>query len=139
MGFSYVAAVAILLSSSLIFFGMVYTGYVQSNVQINGAENQMTHQNYDYMNTQVNLTGYNVTSSNSTDQVTVNLTNTGSVTLSLEDSSVLLNGTLITFNYSSQYLFPLQSGHLTFVSQPGNVSLEIVYNTGYKQFKELNV
>lgn len=138
MGFSYVAAVAILLSSSLIFFGMVYTGYVQSNIQISGAESQLTHQNYDYLNTKVNVTGYNITKFGATDNVTVNLTNTGSITLDLKETSVLLNGTLITFNYSSEYLFPLQSGNFTFNTQPGNVSLEIVYNTGYKQFMELS-
>jgi flagellar protein FlaF len=139
MGFSYVAAVAILLSSSLIFFGMVYSDYVQSNVQINGAESQMTHQNYEYLNSNANITGYNVTTSNLTDTVTVNITNTGSITFNLNKTTVLLNGTIIQFNYSSEYLFPLESGNITFQSQPGNESLEIVYNTGYKEYVELSV
>ncbi len=140
MGFSYVVAVAVLLSSSLIFFGMVYSDFVHADAQLKGAQDQFNQNNYDYLNSQVSLDGYNYTQTGSNFTVTLNVTNTGSVTLDMNGTNVLLNGTLVNFTYSSQYLFPLGNESLTFgVSGNGSYSVEMVFNTGYKQYAKVTV
>ena len=138
MGFSYVAAVAILLSSSLIFFGMVYGEFVQSNSQVSSAQNKMNQENYDLINSKVNITGYYVIPG-TTYNVTINMTNTGSVTLNLDTSSLLVNGTMTNFTPSSNYLFPLGKGNITFHSATSGLkSVELIFNTGYEKFTEVD-
>ncbi len=142
MGFSYVAAAAILLSSTLIFFGMVYSDFVQSNLDIHSSNLNYDHQRYDYLNSNINVTGYSVSnlSSGNTSSyaVTVNLTNTGSVTLSMNKTTLLLNGTMAAFNYSSEYLFPLGNGSITFnVNTTATYQVELVFSTGYEKFTEV--
>ncbi len=140
MGFSYVIAVAVLLSSSLIFFGMVYSDFVHADAQLKGAQDQFNQNNYDYLNSQVSLDGYNYTQTGSNFTVTMNVTNTGSVTLDMNGTNVLLNGTLVNFTYSTQYLFPLGNDSLTFnVSGAGNYSVNMVFDTGYQKYAKVTV
>lgn len=140
MGFSYVVAVAVLLSSSLIFFGMVYSDFVHAEAQMKSAQDQFNQNNYDYLNSQVSLSGYNYTLTGANYSVTLNVTNTGSVTLNLNDTNILVNGTLVNFTYSSQYLFPLGNDSLTFnVTGAGNYSVALVFGTGYQKYTEVTV
>ncbi|OWP56151.1 MAG: hypothetical protein B2I17_07405 [Thermoplasmatales archaeon B_DKE] len=139
MGFSYVAAVAILLSSSLIFFGMVYGEFVQSNSQVSSAQNKMNQENYDLLNSKVNITGYYVVPG-TTYNITINMTNTGSITLNLDTSSLLVNGTIVNAVPSSNYLFPLGNGSITFHSTSAGIkAVELIFNTGYEKFTKVNV
>jgi len=139
MGFSYVVAVAVLLSSSLIFFGVIYSDYVHANTEISSAQQSFNTHTYDLDNSRVNVTGYYVKAAGTSFKVTVNLTNSGSVTLDLNSSDVLVNGTITSFTYSNQFLFPLASGNITFQATTGLQSVEIVFNTGYEKFTEVSV
>ena len=139
MGFSYVVAVAVLLSSSLIFFGVIYSDYVHADTELNSAQQGFNTHSYDLENSRVNVTGYYIRPSNTSYNVTVNLTNTGSVTLNLGISNLLINGTVANFTYSGQYLFPLASGNITFREGTGEYSVEIVFNTGYEKYLEVKV
>jgi flagellar protein FlaF len=139
MGFSYVAAVAILLSSSLIFFGIIYSDYVHSETQLSNAQNDQNKQMYDYINSKVKITGYNVSPYNSVYNVTINMTNTGSISLDLMNSNLLLNGSLVNFSYSAEYLFPMANGSVTFQTGAGDYQVEIAFNTGYNVITEVKV
>jgi flagellar protein FlaF len=137
MGFSYVAAVAILLSSSLIFFGIVYGEFMQNNTQLGSAQNTQTQQEYDLLNSKVNITGYYV-ESGSAYNVTINMTNTGSVTLDLDTTTLLVNGTMSSFTASTEYLFPLGNASITFhVSTARLMPVDITFNTGYQKLMEV--
>ena len=140
MGFSYVVAVAVLLSSSLIFFGMVYSDFVHSEAQLNNAQNEHSINTYDYINSKVLITGYNSTpATGSNYTVSVNLSNTGSVTMNLAKSNLLVNGSIVNFTYASQYLFPLGNDSVEFTTGAGSYNIEIVFNTGYEQFGKVTV
>ncbi|MEM0154984.1 MAG: flagellar protein F [Thermoplasmataceae archaeon] len=137
MGFSYVAAVAILLSSSLIFFGIVYGEFMQNNTQLGSAQNTQTQQEYNLLNSKVNITGYYV-ESGSAYNVTINMTNTGSVPLDLNTTTLLVNGTISSFTSPTVYLFPLGNSSITFhVSTARLMPVEIIFNTGYQKFMEV--
>ncbi len=137
MGFSYVVAVAILLSSSLIFFGIIYSDYVHTETQINDAQHKAYLQNYDYMNSKVSIDNYSYVTSGSNFTVTLNVTNTGSVTLNMNHTNVLVNGSLVNFTYGSQYLFPLGNDTITFTTGAGTHDVEMVFNTGYEKFENV--
>ena len=139
MGFSYVVAVAVLLSSSLIFFGVIYSDYVHADTELNTAQQGFNTQTYDLEHSRINITGYQVKGAGPEFNVTLNITNAGSVTLSLKTANILVNGTLIQFNYSDQYLFPLEKGNITFQTTSGLHSVELVFSTGYEKFQEVNV
>jgi flagellar protein FlaF len=139
MGFSYVVAVAVLLSSSLIFFGIVYSDFVHAESQINNAQHNQNSQNYDYMNSKVIIDNYSYVASGSNFTITMNVTNTGSVTLNLADTNMLVNGSLVNFTYNSQYLFPLGNDTLDFTTGNGTHNVELVFNTGYEIFEKVVV
>ncbi|MCL4340527.1 MAG: flagellar protein F [Candidatus Thermoplasmatota archaeon] len=139
MGFSYVVAVAVLLSSSLIFFGVIYSDYVHADTELNSAQQGFNTLTYNLENSRINITGYQVKGLGPEFNVTLNITNTGSVTLDLRSANVLVNGTLVQFNYSDQYLFPLGDGNVTFQTTSGPHSVELVFSTGYEKFQEVNV
>ena len=135
MGFSYVVAVAILLSSSLIFFGIIYSDYVHTESQINDAQQKAYLQNYDYMNSRVSISNYSYAPSGSNFTVAMNVTNTGSVTLNMNHTNILVNGSLVNFTYSGQYLFPLGNDTVVFTTGAGIHKVEMVFNTGYEKFE----
>lgn len=139
MGFSYVVAVAVLLSSSLIFFGMVYSDFVHTETQLKSAQDNFNTHNYDYLNSKVSITGYNYSLSGTNYSVTLNVTNTGSVALNLNGTNLLVNGTLVNFTYANQYLFPLGNDSIQFTVGSGNYDIEIIFNTGYEQYGKVTV
>jgi flagellar protein FlaF len=137
MGFSYVVAVAVLLSSSLIFFGIVYSDFVHTETQINDAQHNSNSQNYDYMNSKVIVDNYSYAASGSNFTVTMNVTNTGSVTLNLNHTNLLVNGTMVNFTYENQYLFPLGNDTIQFTTGAGSHNVEMVFSTGYEKFEKV--
>ncbi|MGC8609181.1 MAG: flagellar protein F [Thermoplasmata archaeon] len=137
MGFSYTVAAVIMLSSSLIFFGMVYSSYVQSNESITNANQKLMNEVYDYDHSRLVITGY--FENLSAGKVTVNFTNNGSIMLNLAESNVILNGSIIKFNYYPVYLFPLQNGSVSFSAGPGIYDFELVMQNGYEVYEKLVV
>ena len=137
MGFSYVLAVAILLSSSLIFFGVIYSDYVHTNTEISQSEQGQSQRMYDMINSKVNITSALEAGNSSQKNVTINLVNSGSVTLYLNQTNVLVNGTIHQFNFTREYLFPLQNETIRFTTTLQPVEVEIVFNTGYRAYVEV--
>ncbi len=137
MGFSYVVAVAILLSSSLIFFGVIYSDYVHTNTEISQSEQGQSQRMYDMINSKVNITSALEAGNSSQKNVTINLVNSGSVTLYLNQTNVLVNGTIHQFNFTREYLFPLQNETIRFTTTLQPVEVEIVFNTGYRAYVEV--
>lgn len=135
MGFSYTVAAVIMLSSTLIFFGIVYTSYVQSNENIANANQKLIKNIYDLENTHVSVISYYYNSSSSL--FIVNLTNNGSQVFNMSLANVLVNGTLVKFNASSEFLFPLQTVSVKFKEPAGTYSLEIVMPDGFEIFRQV--
>ena len=139
MGFSYVVAVAVLLSSSLIFFGIIYSDYVHADAELKKAQDGFNTHSYNYLNSRVNITGYSYVASGTQYNVTVNMTNTGSATLNLNNTNLLVNGTITNFTYAAQYVFPQGNDNITFRVAAGTYVVELAFNTGYEKFMEVTV
>ncbi|WP_237265254.1 flagellar protein F [Thermoplasma sp. Kam2015] len=135
MGFSYTVAAVIMLSSTLIFFGIVYTSYVQSNENLANANQKLVKNIYDLENTRVSIYDYYYNSSSS--YFVINLTNNGSQVFNMSLANVLVNGSLVKFNVSGQFLFPLQTVSITFKEPAGSYAVEIVMPDGYEIFKKV--
>ena len=138
MGFSYVVAVAILLSSSLIFFGVIYSDYTHSNGEISKAEEGQGDRIYEYVNSKVNITSALEAGKNGSFNISLTMFNSGSVTLYMNQTDVLVNGTVHSFNYSREYLFPLQNETITLATSDSPAQVEIVFNTGYTVYYEVS-
>lgn len=130
-------AVAILLSSSLIFFGMVYNANLQAELQIREAQQREIEHITEEVETALNVTSYEVRQNGSAYQVTMNLTNTGSVTVALGESTLLVNGTVVNFTFSAPYLFPQGRGHITFDAPSVPFTYELVAQDGYSIYGEV--
>ncbi len=83
MGFSYAVAVVILLSSSLIFFGLVYDQFQTGNVQLDNSLSNKNKIMCGLENSKVSLSNYSVIKGVSTFNITINMTNNGSVALTM--------------------------------------------------------
>jgi flagellar protein FlaF len=137
MGFSYAVAVVILLSSSLIFFGLVYDQFQTGNVQL---DNSLSNKNKiicGLENSKVSVSNYSVIKGVSGFNITINMTNNGSVALTMSQSNVLVNGTEMNFIYSSNYFLPLTKESISVSYPSGNTSVLIIFNTGYEKFIEV--
>ena len=137
MGFSYAVAVVILLSSSLIFFGLVYDQFQTGNVQL---DNSLSNKNKiicGLENSKVSVSNYSVNKGVSGFNITINMTNNGSVALTMSQSNVLVNGTEMNFIYSSNYFLPLTKESISVSYPSGNTSVLIIFNTGYEKFIEV--
>ena len=134
MGFSYAVAVVILLSSSLIFFGLVYDQFQTGNVQLDNSLSNKNKIMCGLENSKVSLSNYSVNKGVSGFNITINLTNNGSVALTMSQSNVLVNGTEVNFIYSSNYFLPLMKESISVNYQSGNASILIIFNTGYEKY-----
>ena len=137
MGFSYAVAVVILLSSSLIFFGLVYDQFQTGNVQL---DNSLSNKNTimcGLENSKVSMSNYSVIKGVSGFDITINLSNNGSVTLLMSSTNVLFNGTVVKFIYSQNYFLPLSEEEISVVYPSGNASVVIAFNTGYEKFLQV--
>lgn len=66
------------------------------------------------------------------------MTNTGSVTFNMNDTSLLVNGTMTNFSSSVQYLFPLDSMNISFsVNSSSSYHVKMIFDTGYDKYVEV--
>ncbi|WP_256297668.1 flagellin [Haloarchaeobius salinus] len=94
MGFSTSGSVAILFVGLLVCLSTVYPVMETANERVTEASEARDDRVLDQANTAVNVTdvGYNA----STDTLVVNVTNTGSTTLSVDGTDLLLDGGYVT-------------------------------------------
>lgn len=90
MGFSISGATVVIVLGLFIGFGMFYSAAGESVNRIVESNTGMADQLLDQQNTAVNLQSATYWTTNST--VTISVTNTGSTTLALDETSVLLDG-----------------------------------------------
>ncbi|MHB1492153.1 MAG: flagellar protein F [Thermoplasmataceae archaeon] len=134
MGFSYAVAVVILLSSSLIFFGLVYDQFQTGNIQL---DNSLANKNKiicGLENSKVSLSNYTVVKQTAQFSITINLTNNGSTTLIMSNTNILFNGTEVKFSYSENYFLPMSAEEINVIYPSGNATVLLAFNTGYEKF-----
>lgn len=94
MGFSVSGAAAIIFASLFIAFGMWYTAADNSFTQITDAQDDKTELSLAQANTEIAITS--ATFDTETDRLTVEVNNTGASSLSLNATSLVVDGDLVT-------------------------------------------
>jgi len=94
MGFSTSAAAAVIFVGALVSLGILYPATAGSFEQVNDALGDREDRVVDQRNTAVNVESaeYNAT----TENVTIEVANTGTTALAVNDTDTLLNGTIQT-------------------------------------------
>lgn len=96
MGFSTSAAAAVIFVGALVSLGILYPATAGSFEQVNDALGDRENRLLDQRNT--DLAVESVTYNETTDEVVVNVSNTGTTTLTANETDPLLDGTLRTAN-----------------------------------------
>ena len=94
MGFSTSGSVAILFVGLLVCLSTVYPVMETANERVTEATEAREDRSLDQANTATNVTA--VSYNASTDTLVVNVTNTGSTTLSVDGTDLLVDGTYVT-------------------------------------------
>ena len=89
MGFSVSGSFAILVLASFIAFGMIYSAGANSFEQVTDATHDSYERGLDRQNTAINVSAVTY----QTGDLDVNVTNTGTTSLSLNATDVIVNGT----------------------------------------------
>jgi flagellar protein FlaF len=100
MGFSTSAAAAVIFVGALVSLGILYPATAGSVEQVNDALGERENRLLDQRNTDVAVDG--VTYNDTTDELRINVTNTGTTTLTANETDVLLDGTLQTANVTRE-------------------------------------
>lgn len=123
MGFSVSASTAIIFIAAFVSVGMLYTSAYNGYEQVNGASMAAHESALDQQNTAINITSVTHNATASPDYVNVTVKNTGSTTLSVEDTDVLLNGsyqtTYVSRTVSTESGVVAAGGDGTDLWQPG--------------------
>jgi len=96
MGFSTSAAAAVIFVGALVSLGILYPATAGSFEQVNDALGDQENRLLDQRNT--DLAVESVTYNRTTDEVVINVSNTGTTTLTANETDALLDGTLQTAN-----------------------------------------
>lgn len=96
MGFSTSAAAAVIFVGALVSLGILYPATAGSFDQVNGALGDQENRLLDQRNTDVAIE--DVTYNETTDEVVINVSNTGTTTLTANETDTLLDGGLQTAN-----------------------------------------
>jgi flagellar protein FlaF len=132
MGFSVSGAAAIIFLSLFIAFGTLYTATDNSFERVIDAQDDRTEQTLETKNTALNVTSANYNAS--ADELTITANNTGATTLSLNETTILIDNafqkgweTNATVDGNSETDLWLPGETLTvtisFTSQPGQVQV----------------
>ncbi|MFB6131976.1 MAG: hypothetical protein ABEJ44_01045 [Halanaeroarchaeum sp.] len=105
MGFSVSASTAVILVAAFASFGLLYTSAYNGFENVSEATTIKHELALETQNSDITIRNVSHNTSGTTDYVNVTVENTGSTTLHVSDTSVLLNGTLrmssITYSISS--------------------------------------
>lgn len=123
MGFSVSASTAIIFIAAFVSVGVLYTSAYNGYEQVSGASMAAQESALDQQNTAINITSVTHNATASPDYVNVTVENTGSTTLSVEDTDVLLNGsyqaTYVSRTVSTESGVVAAGGDGTDLWQPG--------------------
>ncbi|WP_327052573.1 fla cluster protein FlaF [Halomicrococcus gelatinilyticus] len=92
MGFSVSGSTAILFIAMFVSFGVMYTASYNGFERVSDAKGEEMDQMLTQRNTELNITDTSYSGGN----LTVTVNNTGSTSLDIEDTDVLVNGSYVT-------------------------------------------
>ncbi|MBO8182206.1 MAG: hypothetical protein H0Z28_05355 [Archaeoglobus sp.] len=144
MGFSTIAAFAIIMISLFISMSFIAGELVKSFNDIDLAVKKQEHRKYELENTDFEITSVNAWNTTATTyNVTVDLTNTGAVTLDSSKFTVIVDGISYDFTYNQSNFYPLEGVRLELNNLPGGEGsshrLKIVAENGVERYATFSV
>ncbi|MCD6468622.1 MAG: hypothetical protein J7L32_04885 [Thermoplasmata archaeon] len=135
MGFSTIAAAAIIGVCVLAAVNTFSGSVIPSISQLNNAYEDLNDRMIERVHTDVVITGVSATSGTPFN-LSITVKNNGSETLDASKFSVLVNGTLYSFNCSSSYLYPEDSVVFTVsgLTERGFKRIKVVCENGVSDY-----
>lgn len=142
MGFSVSAAAAIIGVSCLIALEIFGGTLLPASTALYYAHSDFKKRAIQEMQTDFSITSI-ATTANGTGHHDLNITleNTGSSVIRCQKSSIIINGTLHNFSYSTTYVYPLKSVNFSVynLSYTGQVRVKIISNYGVSTYEEYSI
>ncbi|RLF35752.1 MAG: hypothetical protein DRN03_04690 [Thermoplasmata archaeon] len=140
MGFSTTAAVAIICTSLLFSINLALTSMLPSISDLNDSYRLFEKKFIERKETDIDIT--NVTSTNGTPfNLSIEVKNTGSVTLETEDFTIIINGEMHNYSCSEPYLFPgrIVNFTVTGLTERGETRIKVVTGNGIEKYEVWSV
>jgi len=136
MGFSLSAAAAIIGVGVFLSVQYIASDVIPSVTDTQDSFEDMKNRAVDQFQTNINITSVVNTSSGPLYNLSVNVKNTGSVTLEMRYFDVLVNGSAQDFTYVDSYLYPEKETVLSLANQPNRGKLKVVTDNGISDYYE---
>jgi archaellum component FlaF (FlaF/FlaG flagellin family) len=136
MGFSLVAATAIIGVSLVMGLEIIVGTTIPTITDINESFNEMRNRAIDQVQTYINITSVTSDINGSNYDINITVENIGSITLQPTYFDILINGTKNDFTCSKIYLYPQDEVYFNVlnISGSGESRLKIVTNNGISDY-----
>jgi len=138
MGFSLVAATAIIGVSILIAIEMMIGATIPTLTNVYDAYDEMRDRSIDQLQTDINITSVTTTANGANFDLNFTVKNTGSITLKTNYFNVLVNGTSHSFTSEKTYLYPEGQIWFNVTNLAGGAAshrLKVVTDNGISDYK----
>ena len=141
MGFSLVAAAAIIGVSALMVIELIVGTTIPTITDIHDSFDDMKDRAIDQVQTDINITDVTSEVNGSNYDINVTVENTGSITLKTSNFNILINGTENQFTCSKSYLHPENEIYFNVSSLAGSGKriLKVVTNNGISDYYEFTL
>lgn len=128
MGFSLSASFAIIGVSFLICLEIFSGNVIPDITNIDHSREDMIQRKISQIQTDIVISNFTSTINGSSYDVTIRCENSGSTTIDMSKCILLINGTIYSFTYTDEYLFPKKETEisLTNFTETGNQRIKIV-------------
>ena len=141
MGFSLVAAAAIIGFSVVMAIEIVVSTTVPTILDVHNAFDEMKDRAIDQIQTGVNITDVTYEVNGSNYDINITVKNIGSVTLKTSYFNILVNGTDKSFTCSKIYIYPENEVYfnVSSIQETGNLRLKVITNNGISDYYDFNL
>jgi flagellar protein FlaF len=141
MGFSLVAAAAIIGFSVIMAIEIVVSTTVPTIIDVHNALDDMKERAIDQIQTSVNITDVTSEVNGSNFDINITVKNIGSITLKTTYFNILVNGTDKSFSCSKIYIHPENEVYFNVsnIQDTGNLRLKVITNNGISDYYDFNL
>lgn len=141
MGFSLVAAAAIIGFSVVMAIEIVVSTTVPTILDVHNAFDEMKDRAIDQIQTGVNITDVTSEVNGSNYDINITVKNIGSVTLKTSYFNILVNGTDKSFTCSKIYIYPENEVYfnVSSIEETGNLRMKVITNNGISDYYDFNL
>ena len=138
MGFSLIAATAIVGASMLVALGVLTGGILPTITNFRDSYNNMKIRAINRVQTDIDITSVSTYPNASNYDLNFTVNNTGSSTLKTSDFTVLINGISHVFSCSESYIYPENAAYFYVynLNVTGTKKLKVVADNGISDYYE---